>query len=855
MPRPLGGNCVFKLASWRGRAAFAPHFSAAIIALLVSTSPFSLAAYAASDQVGESQGGDVTGADDDGWSAPSASATQSGAGGLSIEGLMYRRKGLANVPFTKVGDAPNAPPNADAYVKFFSSELNGMDYTPGARVSLRASVFDQGIELSAFGVAPFRLDHTKLGMSLFTGPAADRTNTDMLYADPAGDLGNMTNSDGIYGLNVHHETRIFGAEANLTSLFGIPALSLGARAINFGETLSTSAMDLGTPPEANVPGLGTGTVRDHATIRVDNRLVGLQLGLQHMFDIGDSLRIGGSVKGGLYNNFVDRNRGFTSENALHNRAFENSNSKSVFAQSVEINPRVELKIAEGTYLTASGQFLWLNNVSTALPHYAHLGNFNGDRDVRAKDDVYFYGGSLGLTIDLDQSAPLSNSLAPFAISSLSASAMSAEDVDERIAQLEDAAAVKGNKRVSLSISGWINRMVLAWDDGAERNVYIADNVSSRSRVEFRGAAKIARGWSAGYYLSLGMDDQASNDLSQLESTGEGKIDLRHSAWWLRSNKYGTMTVGYTSSATDNIILKDTGGIMPGAANIALIGGGLIVRRADWYEQGDGALVTNANRRVDTTLGEFAAGGSVDTLRRNVIRYDAPRVSGQFGNIDASVAWGEDDFWDVAVEHSINYNDFRFRFGAGYLHDTTEGRVVAGHPEYFRDRKEYKGSASILHIPTGLFATAAYVRRTFHGLEEFDAAGTPGSIYGENTSGIVTAPGTNRPPLDYYYSALGLRRQYWSIGDTTVYGEYAQVENAITGLREAGLAEVTDSSLQMFGAAINQDIDAASMDLYAGIRLFKFDTEGVQRQNATTYPVAPAPLTDIMLGFAGARIKF
>ena len=206
--------------------------------------------------------------------------------------------------------------------------------------------------------------------------------------------------------------------------------------------------------------------------------------------------------------------------------------------------------------------------------------------------------------------------------------------------------------------------------------------------------------------------------------------------------------------------------------------------------------------------------------------------------------------------AVNYNDFKFRFGAGYLRDTTEGRIVDGHPEYFRDRREYKGSASILHIPTGLFATAAYVHRTYHGLEAYGTTGTPGAVYGENTTGLVTTPGTNRPPLDYLYTAFGLRRQYWEIGDTSVYGEYAQVDDAITGLREADLAEVTDSSLMMLGAAVNQKIDNAGMDVYAGFRIFKFDTEGVQYRSSTgvTGP-SPVPLTDLFIGYAGTRIKF
>ncbi len=79
------------------------------------------------------------------------------------------------------------------------------------------------------------------------------------------------------------------------------------------------------------------------------------------------------------------------------------------------------------------------------------------------------------------------------------------------------------------------------------------------------------------------------------------------------------------------------------------------------------------------MNDFSAGASVDTLRRNIIRYDAPRFSGLWGNVDLSAAWGEDDFFDVAVEHGINYNDWKFRFGAGYLHDTTEGALSPATP--------------------------------------------------------------------------------------------------------------------------------------------------------------------------------
>ncbi|HIE71661.1 MAG TPA: hypothetical protein EYP98_16625, partial [Planctomycetes bacterium] len=166
---------------------------------------------------------------------------------------------------------------------------------------------------------------------------------------------------------VRHETKLYGAEAELLQPLGLPGLVIGARAINFGEQLSS--MTARQPDD--VPG-GSDNDRDHVSVRTDNRLVGLQVGLHHMFDVGDNLRIGGSAKAGLYRNFIDRSRTFESENVINLRSFEQTDHDEVYAQGFEINPRVEFKLAEGTYLTAAGQFLWLNNVSTAIPNYTSV---------------------------------------------------------------------------------------------------------------------------------------------------------------------------------------------------------------------------------------------------------------------------------------------------------------------------------------------------------------------------------------------------------------------------------------------------------------------------------------------------
>ncbi|MBR2534793.1 MAG: porin, partial [Hyphomicrobium sp.] len=59
------------------------------------------------------------------------------------------------------------------------------------------------------------------------------------------------------------------------------------------------------------------------------------------------------------------------------------------------------------------------------------------------------------------------------------------DLEERIAELEATTARKGNRKVSLTVSGWVNQQITFWDDGQESNVYIHDLGSTLgSHVKF-----------------------------------------------------------------------------------------------------------------------------------------------------------------------------------------------------------------------------------------------------------------------------------------------------------------------------------------------------------------------------------
>lgn len=76
------------------------------------------------------------------------------------------------------------------------------------------------------------------------------------------------------------------------------------------------------------------------------------------------------------------------------------------------------------------------------------------------------------------------------------------DLEERVAELEATTARKGNRKVSLTVSGQVNELVYWWDDGVESNVYVGTSGFSSSRFRFRGDAKINADWSAGYYIEI-----------------------------------------------------------------------------------------------------------------------------------------------------------------------------------------------------------------------------------------------------------------------------------------------------------------------------------------------------------------
>src|SRR5215813_6863962 len=141
------------------------------------------------------------------------------------------------------------------------------------------------------------------------------------------------------------------------------------------------------------------------------------------------------------------------------------------------------------------------------------------------------------------------------------------DLEERVAELEATTVRKGNKKVSVTLSGWVVKYMDWWDDGVEQNFYVGDkHTTLSSHFQISGSATIAPGWSSGYTIAVEtrgsstvgdanqFNDDSSVNNSPVLGALTGNISVLLSYMWIKSDRWGTINWGQLSQATDNVAL-------------------------------------------------------------------------------------------------------------------------------------------------------------------------------------------------------------------------------------------------------------------------------------------------------------
>ncbi len=86
------------------------------------------------------------------------------------------------------------------------------------------------------------------------------------------------------------------------------------------------------------------------------------------------------------------------------------------------------------------------------------------------------------------------------------------DLEERVAELEATTVRKGNRKVSLTLYGWVHKGIMYWNDGEQSNTYFGvDNINFATRFGLRGDAKITPEVD-GWLLDLGGSFQRDGHL-------------------------------------------------------------------------------------------------------------------------------------------------------------------------------------------------------------------------------------------------------------------------------------------------------------------------------------------------------
>ena len=427
------------------------------------------------------------------------------------------------------------------------------------------------------------------------------------------------------------------------------------------------------------------------------------------------------------------------------------------------------------------------------------------------------------------------------------------DLDQRVAELESMVARKGNRTVSVQISGLVNNAVMGWDDGGEQNAYVVTNDNQRSRFSFVGKAAIDAMWEAGYAIDIAIrtaNSKLVNQLSDNNGPPFRDFDLRSSVWFLRNKHYGTVFLGTTFAATDRIANSNVTqtAMFDHYAAPENAGLGMFLRSAR-----DGRLTTSLlNWRRIIGAGGDQPGESQRGF--SLLKYVSPTWNG----FTFAGDWVVTDFWDVALRYRKEIAGFDIGAGIGYLQLTPGSRTRTVCPVAFlaftgeeTACSQLRGSVSAKHLDTGLFVS-------------FGASITGDGIVDETTRYRETGVDDREV---FFSGQAGIEKPFLSLGKTTIYADYYAYDGGAStpllvgpgdALNPTGVGSwaVWRSNVNIWGGGVAQGIDSAAMILYLTYKHVSGDLDLRQVNNGVANgPIDNAPIDDLDLMLGGAVIQF
>ncbi len=320
--------------------------------------------------------------------------------------------------------------------------------------------------------------------------------------------------------------------------------------------------------------------------------------------------------------------------------------------------------------------------------------------------------------------------------------------------------------IDFKISGHVNRMIRFADDGKGSDIQFLDNSASRTRFRFLGAQDIGNGMQAGIRIETSVASNVSGK-TPLKDTGSSfdtAVDIRHSALYF-DGRWGRLTMGHTSTATDGIAFAD----LSGTALVDEVSSAELASAVAWRTSGGDSFAS---------IGASRTSGDGD--RRDTLRYDSPAL----GPVTIAASVSDRSVWGVGA-----YLDHDFSIGSFSLYGGYEDREPA------EDLEQWAVSTSFLHN------------------SGFNITGSFGSRDNKEAN--------SKDPFNWYVKG-GYK---W--GNNAISGSYGDTQRglnctAFSGALDcsAGLGGSADS--RMWGLGYVYTMKKPGIEFYAGYKNFDLD---------------------------------
>ena len=359
------------------------------------------------------------------------------------------------------------------------------------------------------------------------------------------------------------------------------------------------------------------------------------------------------------------------------------------------------------------------------------------------------------------------------------------DLEERVAELEATTARKGNRKISLTISGRVNANMLYWNENApdatadaildnpasdsRSDIYFGNHGGSESNFNFSGSGKISKDVTAGFYMEIRNDFGTFQIANQFTDQHGPGLEPRNTYVYLKSTSLGELRLGRTGSASGDGWYEDFG-----AGTVGGLSGGRFV--------GNFQVRDASGQFVGPIYGD-ALGEWTDTGGINRIWYATPT----FGGFTAKVSYGGSDTTDASLTWVGKFNTVNVEAGIGYNTNKELEVAVGGGFGVGTKEDQLGGSASIYETGSGLFLSGALGKAT-----------TDNALFMDKT---------------FWYVRGGWQKNVTGLGLTSIDAQYYKATNGVTGWNAIDTAAGPTSTANFWGIGIDQAIDSVASNVY------------------------------------------